>query len=194
MNKAALMRSFQTRRVIGAEIDDKITISNAMRSSCIAPGYLQRTEGVAGTCTVKPGIADYGTLKNNPVRDIFYECRSVYEYAAETMVVVSIGSGQGFDPDREIPEMARIVQERSTEGGVSGEKFEADHTAFIESGCMRYFRFDVPDLHDIPLEEWCHEEKIREKTLAYLRRPEVGAMFYACADAITAVLVDGRHR
>ncbi|CAI6333505.1 unnamed protein product [Periconia digitata] len=193
-NKAALMRSFQTRRITGPEIDANMTVSEAMRSSCISPRYLQSRDSAAWRPVIEPGIVDHGTAKNNPIRDILYECRKLYRYTNDMMVIVSIGSGQGFDPTRELPEMTKSVHERSLEGGVWGEKFEADHSALMERGWMKYFRFDVPDLHDVPLEEWCHEDRIKEKTLSYLSRPDVGAMFYACVDAITAALSGVQHR
>ncbi|KAF1957416.1 FabD/lysophospholipase-like protein, partial [Byssothecium circinans] len=191
-NKAALMRSYQTRRITGPEIDANMTVWEAMRGACIAPRYFERRNGLNWRPVIEPGVVDHGTAKNNPIRDILYECRKLYRYANDLMIIVSIGSGQGFDPNRELPEMAKSVHDRVIEGGVWGEKFEQDHHALMERGWMKYFRFNVPDLQDVPLEEWCHEEKIKEKTLAYLARPDVGAMFYACVDAITAVLVGGQ--
>ncbi|PVI07668.1 FabD/lysophospholipase-like protein [Periconia macrospinosa] len=193
-NKAALMRSFQTRRITGPEVDANITVSDAMTASCISPRYLKTQESAAWRPVIEPGVVDHGTAKNNPIRDILYECRKLYRYTNDMMVIISIGSGKGFDPHRELPEMAKSVHERQVEGGGWGEKFEADHYAHMERGWMKYFRFNVPDLHDVPLEEWCHEERMKDKTLAYLSRPDVGAMFYACVDAITAVLVNGQHR
>jgi hypothetical protein len=192
-NKAALIRSFHTRRITGPEMDPNMTVWQTMRGACIAPRYLQPRDGMSWRPVIEPGIVDHGTAKNNPVRDILYECRKLYRYANDMMVIVSIGSGLGFDPHRELPELGKSVQERSVEGGAWGEKFEADHRELMDRGWMKYFRFQVPDLDDVPLEEWCHEERIKEKTLAYLGRPEVGAAFYACVDAITAVLNEARR-
>jgi hypothetical protein len=58
----------------------------------------------------------------------------------------------------------------------------------MHRGWMQYFRFNVP-LDDVPLDEAAHEDEVKEKTLAYLARPEVGLRFYACVDAITALLL-----
>lgn len=192
-NKAALMRSYQTRRITGPETDANMTIWEAMRAASVAPRYMHPRDGINWRPVIEPGLVDHGTVKNNPIRDILYECRKLYRYANDMMVMVSIGTGIGFDGDREMPEMAKSVTDRTLEASVWCEKFEAEHAALIERGWMKYYRFNVPGLDDVPLEEWCHEERIKAKTLAYLGKPEVGQMFYACVDAITAVLTGGHQ-
>lgn len=192
-NKAALMRSYQTRRITGPELDANMTVWQAMKACAVAPRYMQPRTGVNWRPVIEPGLVDHGTAKNNPIRDILYECRKLYRYANDMMVIISIGTGSGFDPTRETPEMAKSVTDRVNEAQIWGDKFESDHSALMERGWMKYFRFNVPELNDVPLEEWCHEERIKEKTLAYLGRPDVGRAFYACVDAITSILVGAQR-
>ena len=90
--------------------------------------------------------------------------------------------------------MANSVEDRKAEARTWGEKFEAEHAALMERNWMKYFRFDVTGLEDVPLEEWSHEDLIKEKTSAYLAQPEVGQRFYACVDAITALLLSPQGR
>jgi hypothetical protein len=189
-NKAALIRSFSTRRITGPELDANMPIWQAMRATSVAPRYMLPRDGVNWRPVIKPGLVDHGTAKNNPIRDIRYECSKLYRYGNDTMVIVSIGTGTGMDRGREIPEMVKSVSDRTIEAELWGEKFEVDHQALMERGWMKYFRFNV-DLSNVPLEEWCNEEQVREKTLAYLGRPDIGQMFYACVDAITTVLLTG---
>ena len=110
------------------------------------------------------------------------------------MIIVSVGTGSGLDRSREIPEMANSVEDRKAEARGWGEKFEAAHAALMERNWMKYFRFDVTGLEDVPLEEWSHEDLIKEKTSAYLAQPEVGKRFYACVDAIAALLLGPQGR
>jgi len=187
INKAALMRSYQTRRITGPELDANMTIAQAMKATAVAPRYIQ--SGANSRLVIEPGLVDHGTAKNNPVRDILYECRKLFRYANDMMIIISIGTGVGLDRDNEIAEMANGVEDRNAEARTWGEKFEADHQALMERGWMKYFRFNVPGLEDVPLEEWCHEDAIKEKTSAYLAQPEVAHMFYACVDAITKLLL-----
>jgi hypothetical protein len=188
-NKAALMRSYQTRRITGPDLDANMTLSQAMKATSVAPKYMSPRPGVNHRLVIEPGLVDHGTAKNNPVRDILYECRKLFRYANDMMIIVSIGTGVGLNRENEIAEMANGVEDRNAEARAWGEKFEYDHQALMERGWMKYFRFNVTGLEDVPLEEWCHEDPIKEKTSAYLAKPEVSHMFYACVDAITKLLL-----
>jgi hypothetical protein len=193
-NKAALMRSYQTRRITGPDLDANMTIVQAMRATAIAPRYMLPQAGINQRLVIEPGLVDHGTAKNNPVRDILYECRKLFRYANDMMIIVSIGTGLGMNRYNEISEMANAVDDRNAEARAWGEKFEADHRALMERGWMKYFRFNVPGLDDVPLEEWCHEDEIKEKTSEYLAQPDVSLMFYACVDAITGLLLGPQPR
>jgi hypothetical protein len=188
-NKAGLIRSYPTRRITGPELDSNMTIWQAMRATSLAPRYMYPREGVNWRPVIEPGLVDHGTAKNNPIRDIRYECSKLSRYGNDTMVIVSIGTGFGLDCDRD-PEIAKSVHERTVEADMFGERFESEHQVQMANDWMKYFRFNV-DLAGVPLEEWCQEELIRDKTLAYLAREDVGRRFYACVDAITTVLVSG---
>ncbi|KAH7074734.1 acyl transferase/acyl hydrolase/lysophospholipase [Paraphoma chrysanthemicola] len=193
-NKPALMRSYQTRRITGPDLDANMTISQALRATCIAPRYLLPQPGVTQRLVIEPGLVDHGTSKNNPVRDILYECRKLFRYANDMMIIVSIGTGNGLDRWNELNEMANSVEERISEARTVGEKFELEHRALMDRAWMKYFRFNVPGLEDVPLEEWNAEDRIKEKTSRYLAEPEISARFYACVDAITGLLLGPQGR
>ncbi|KAF1851083.1 FabD/lysophospholipase-like protein [Cucurbitaria berberidis CBS 394.84] len=189
-NRAALMRSYQTRRITGPELDANMPIWQAMKATSIAPRYVNHR------LVIEPGLVDHGTAKNNPVRDILYECRKLFRYSNDMTIIISIGTGIGLDQENEILEMANSIEDRNKEARVCGQRFEVEHEALMGRNWMKYFRFNVPGLEDVPLEEWCHEDLIKEKTSAYLAQPEVGEKFYACVDAIAQLLLGrpGRHQ
>ncbi|RAR06648.1 FabD/lysophospholipase-like protein [Stemphylium lycopersici] len=193
-NRAALIRSYQTRRITGPDLEPNMPIWQALKATSAAPRYIQPEPGVPQRFVIDKGLVDHGTTKNNPVRDILYECRKLFRYANDMMIIVSVGTGVGLDRTKETPEMANSVLDRKAEARGWGEKFEADHAALMERGWMKYFRFDVTGLEGVPLEEWSHEDLIKEKTSAYLAQPEVGQRFYACVDAITALLLSPQGR
>jgi hypothetical protein len=168
-------------------------IWQAIKATCVAPRYTQ-VEGVTQRLVHAEGLVDHGTSKNNPVRDILYECRKLFRYANDMMIIVSVGTGVGHDQKNELSEMVSSVEDRNTEAKFWGDKFEADHMALMERGWMKFFRFNVTGLEDVPLEEWRHEDLIKEKTSSYLAQPEVGERFYACVDAITALLLSPQGR
>ena len=175
-------------------MEPNMPIWQAMKATSAAPRYVQSEPGVPQRFVIEKGLVDHGTTKNNPIRDILYECRKLFRYANDMMIIVSVGTGAGLDRKNEIPEMANSVEDRKAEARTWGEKFEAEHAALMERNWMKYFRFDVTGLEDVPLEEWSHEDLIKEKTSAYLAQPEVGQKFYACVDAITALLLSPQGR
>jgi hypothetical protein len=165
-------------------------IWKAMRATTIAPRYMPPTSGVTQSRVIEPGLVDYGRAKDNPTRDLFYECRKLFRHHNGKMILVSIGTGLGLNRDKEIMEMADSVENRQKEARASGQKFEQEFSDFMERQWIKYFRFNVTGLEDVPLEEWAHEDLIKQKTSAYLARPEVGNIFYACVDTITALLLE----
>jgi len=189
VNRPALIRTYPTRRMAGPELDQNLTTFQAMRATSIAPRYMEPQSSQTRRAVIGPGLVDYGTGKNNPIRDLVFECRKLYGYAHDTMVIVSIGSGLGLDRNQEINEMANSVEERANDANVAGDKFEKDNEGLMARGWMKYFRFNVPGLEDVSLDEWSHIEKIKEKTHAYLGSPDVGRRFYACVDVITAIVL-----
>ncbi|KAF1942049.1 FabD/lysophospholipase-like protein [Clathrospora elynae] len=189
VNKAALMRSYQTRRITAPELDSNMPIWQVMKATSVAPRYMLPVPGATPRLVIEPGLVDHGTAKNNPVRDILYECRKLFRYANDMVIIVSVGTGIGLDRSSEIAEMANSVEDRQAQARVWADRFEQENLALIERGWLKYFRFNVPGLEDVPLEEWCHEDLIKEKTSAYLAQPEIGKRFYACVDAITALLL-----
>lgn len=169
-------------------------IWEALKATTVAPRYMPPQPGVAQRLVIEPGLVDNGTAKNNPVRDIVFECRKLFRYTNDMMIIVSVGTGSGFDSSSEITEMANAVAERTNEARSWREKFEQDNATLMERNWLKYFRFEVPGLEDVPLEEWCHEQVLKEKTSSYLAQPEVGHRFYTCVDAITALLLSPHGR
>ncbi|ORX97951.1 acyl transferase/acyl hydrolase/lysophospholipase [Clohesyomyces aquaticus] len=189
VNRPALIRSYPTRRMAGPELDPDLTIWEAIKACIAAPRYIDPQGQTFRRAVIEPGLVDYGTLKNNPIRDLFYECRKLYSYANDTMIVVSIGTGIGLDRMVESNEMANSVEDRQGEAQMAGDKFENDMRDLIGNGWLKYFRFNVPDLEDVRLEEWKEVENLKAKTSAYLSQEDVRIRFYACVNAIADLLM-----
>ncbi|KAF1974640.1 FabD/lysophospholipase-like protein [Bimuria novae-zelandiae CBS 107.79] len=187
-NKAALLRSYQSRRKAGPQVSDGMTVVQAMKAAVVAPRYMPPQNGVNWRPVIEPGLVDHGTAKNNPVLEMMYECRQLYNYINNMIIIVSIGTGIGLDQERESREMVRSVRARNAEAEYSNVKFQKNNEQLIEMKWMKFFRFNVPNLDDVPLEEWCHEDEVREKTSAYLADPIVGTSFHKCVADIAAML------
>ncbi|KAF2012583.1 FabD/lysophospholipase-like protein [Aaosphaeria arxii CBS 175.79] len=186
---AAIIRSYPTRRMAGPEVDPDLSLWQAIHYTLAAPRYISNEGSRERRTIIEPGFVDYGASKNNPVRDLFYECRKLYSYGNDTMVIVSIGTGTGCDRLCEVTDMANSVEDRKAEAKFAGDKFEADMHDLRDRGWMKYFRFNVPDLFDVPLDESGQLDHLMMKTHAYLAQPEVSQQFYGCVEAIAATVV-----
>ncbi|KAH9860069.1 hypothetical protein IAQ61_011853 [Plenodomus lingam] len=196
-NKPALLRSYQTRRITGPDLSSTpLPITTALLATVRAPSYTSPTTTTTTTnrtnIVLSPGLADHGTAKNNPVRDILYECRKRFRYANDMMIIVSIGCGDVSPTSPSSPplppSLPHTLRERTHSATTQAQKFSTENAALIQRGWMRYFRFNVDAMADVPLAEWEHEERVREVTSAYLGGSEVGARFWGCVEAVAGVL------
>lgn len=186
-NKAVLLRSYDSARKAGPILDTNMTVWQAMKATSVAPQYMPPTAGFLSRMIIEPGLVDHGTAKNGPVNDVFYECRKLSGYGNDRMIVVSIGTGLGFGRDNEVVKMVHALAHRSAEARACGVNFERANRLLLESGVVKYFRFNVP-LEGVALEEWCQEDLIMQKTSAYLARPDIARRFYRCVDTIAQLL------
>jgi hypothetical protein len=189
INRPAIIRSYPTRRMAGPEVPADLTVGDAMRATSAAPRYVPPSGGANVSPVLGPGFYDYGTTKNSPLQDLVYECRKLYSYANDTQIIVSMGSGNGCNNTAENPEMANSVEVRHSEAAAIRQKFEVENQKVMQTGWMKYFRFEVPGMTDVPLQEWDQVDVVMEKTHSYLAQPEVGQKFYACVDAVSAPLI-----
>lgn len=160
-----------------------------MKAVVIAPRYAAPQDGSISRSVIEPGQMDYGSTKDNPTREANYECRKLHRYSNDRMIIVSIGTGSALNPDRDNGGMAQSVLRRTADAERQCFEFERDNEDLMKAGWMKYYRFNVPNLDDVPLEEWCNEEKIRDRTSAYLACPDTGRAFHKCVDDVAAVLV-----
>jgi len=202
-NKPALIRSYQTRRITGSNLDTNMPIVQAMIATCTAPRYMAPPHtpitdtGINPAPTrrlvLEPGLVDYGTAKNNPVRDLLYEYRNLFRDTNETMVIISVGTGELPISDRETTaaaDMAGAVANRCAEAQSWHDKFEHENAALMDVGWMRYFRFNVEGgSGDVPLDECKCEDRVKQVTSAYLARHDVRKRCVACVDAVVGVLL-----
>ncbi|KAF2744437.1 FabD/lysophospholipase-like protein [Sporormia fimetaria CBS 119925] len=184
-NQPAIIRSYPSRRNAGAEYDPNITTSQAIFSTLKTPKY---TAGAERGRYLAPGLVDLGTSKNNPIRDMYFETRKLYSYGHDAVILISIGTGTGTHLPNELRDMCDAVKQRVADAEKTREKFEKDQTVMLESGWMKYFRFNVDGLDGVPLEEARAVEDIKGRTMAYLARPEVYARFWEAVELICGVL------
>ncbi len=57
------MRSYQSRRITGPELDAELPIWQALKATSVAPQYMTPQAGINQRLVIKPGLVDHGTAK-----------------------------------------------------------------------------------------------------------------------------------
>ncbi|KAL5417455.1 hypothetical protein PMIN06_007853 [Paraphaeosphaeria minitans] len=188
-NKAAVLRTYPTRQIARPNVSDDILVWQAIKAAVLAPRYAPPQDRKNSRLIIKPGQMDYSTAKDNPTREANYECRKLLRYSSDKIIMISIGTGSGVNPERKNSEMIKSVIRRNADAELQCFEFQRDNEDLINAGWIKYFRFNVPNLDNVPLEEWCNKEQIRDRTTAYLTCLDTSGAFHKCVDDVTAVLI-----
>lgn len=190
--RPAIIRSYPTRRITNPVIKNNLKTWEAM---CATAAGLRYTN-LSDTSAEPSGLLVDGSIKkSNPIKEIFYECRSLY-HINDPMMMVSIGTGAAPDLDAttrlEYRDMAEnvLASERSASG--VGAKFEYDERDIMGTEWLKYYRFTDPGLAGCGLEEFGERERIEECTRWYLGSGEAGQRFLECVEAIARVVMGER--
>lgn len=152
-------------------------IWQACRATSAALTYFEPIE-VDGTT-----YSDGGLLYNNPVQLVHSEASEVFE--GRDQLIISVGTGlekiMKFQPSLATvaTDLARLASETEKTADIF---FRKDGATAAEAG--RYFRFDVPGLGDIGLEESKKLRDIKRLTERYINIGEVGRKIYWCAKEV----------
>ncbi|KAI9667893.1 MAG: hypothetical protein M1821_000713 [Bathelium mastoideum] len=125
--------------------------------------------------------SDGGLLYNNPVQLVHGEASEMFEKREQ--MIVSLGTGTAGIPEKFDPrlrtvayQLAKIAAETET---TANNFFRRDDGAAAEFG--RYFRFNVPGIGDIDMDESKRLKEIKDLTEAYLEAAEISKKVISCA-------------
>lgn len=182
MRRARRFRTYKDNN-----ISDDCAIWEAARASTAAPTFFKAAE-----ISVQPNITetfiDGGMGCNNPTLELCAEAQEVYKNR-KIDCIVSLGTGtlssselsrpswwQAKIPIHVVPTLVNIVNDCEKTHDIMFRDFKNNPDT--------YFRFSVPGMGDVGLEEWKLLGKIRGKTVAYLNSPEVDPKVNAAVKAL----------
>lgn len=124
--------------------------------------------------------SDGGLLYNNPVEQVHGEASEMFP--GQNQLLISLGTGirreMKFDPS--ITTVAAQLAELATETERTADNFyRRDDARAAKAG--EYFRFNVPELGNIDLQETKQLREIELLTEKYLDNSEVGQKVLACS-------------
>ena len=193
--RPAVVRSYPTRRITNPVIKSSLKIWEAMCATAAGLRYTNPDDPAAEPSGL---LVDGSIKKSNPIKDVFFECRSLY-HINDPMLIVSIGTGAApyLDPTTrsEFRDMAENVHASERNANGASAKFEWDERDILGSEWLKYFRFNDPGLAACGLEEVVERERIESMTRRYLEEivgEMAGQRFLECVEAIARVVMGER--
>ena len=188
ITQLTIFHSYANPTKIRRKVFDQCTILQACRATSAAPNFFPPILiGDQGQ-----EFLDGGIKSNNPVDIILSEAKDLWPTRADDAVLISLGTGNaplsafGNNAQQIVDKLKEIV----TETEDTAKTFlEGSGTVMALNGC--YYRFTVPNLGQIGLEEWKAKGKIISLTEKYVDDPEIGPKTKACIRKLSEVAVVG---
>lgn len=128
-------------------------------------------------------FSDGGLLYNNPVSLVHAEASEVFK-GRETLLI-SLGTGIGTDKvyDPNIVTVASVLADIATKTQAQADDFFR-RDGGEKARSKRYFRFDIPNIGDIAMDEAKELNKVKLGSEKYLDDPEVGVKVRTCSEQL----------
>lgn len=188
ITQLAIFRSYANPTKIRRKVSDQCTILQACRATSAAPNFFPPILiGDQGQ-----EFLDGGIKSNNPVDIILSEAQDLWPTRADDAVLISLGTGNAplsaFGNNAK--QIVDKLKEIATETEDTAKTFlEGSGRVMALNGCC--YRFTVPNLGQIGLEEWKAKGKITSLTEEYVDDPEIGPKTKACIRKLSEVAVVG---
>ena len=188
ITQLAIFRSYANSTKIRRKVFEQCTILEACRATSAAPGFFPPILiGDQGQ-----EFLDGGIKNNNPVDIILSEAKDLWPTRADDAVLISLGTGNAplsafGDNAKQIVDKLKQI---ATETEDTARTFlEGSGRVMALNGC--YYRFTVPNLGQIGLEEWKAKRMITSLTENYVDNPETAPKTQACIEKLSEVAVVG---
>src|SRR3569833_496320 len=130
-------------------------------------------------------FVDGAFVYNNPVQCVLIEVSRLWPGRSALLISIGTGESSGITLGGNLPTLAKRMAKLVTQTERAAEDFLLSHPEMTNNGL--YFRFNVPGLNSIGLEEYKEIEAIGANTLAYLSRPDTGSKLSACVQKLQYV-------
>ena len=124
--------------------------------------------------------SDGGLIYNNPVEQVHGEASEMFQGRKQLLISLGTGTGKEMRFEPNLKNIALQLAELATQTERTADNFyRRDDARAARAG--EYFRFNVPGLGDIGLEETSQLHQIEVLTEKYLNDSEVGQKVLACS-------------
>ncbi|KFY16292.1 hypothetical protein V492_01439 [Pseudogymnoascus sp. VKM F-4246] len=181
VTREAIFRSYLHPTKVRTKVFEDCLIWEACRATSAAPSFFPPIE-IKGQ-----KFLDGGVLFNNPVQLVYREAQDLWP--DEQPLLISIGTGDAPMEEfgKNLVEVVKSLKNIATETEKSANNFlEGQGRKMAQEG--RYYRFNVPTLGMIGLEEWKAAPKITTLTEMYLDSGDMGVKTAACVQKLSKVV------
>ncbi|KAE9364538.1 FabD/lysophospholipase-like protein [Stipitochalara longipes BDJ] len=181
VTREAIFRTYLHPTKVRTKVFENCLIWQACRATSAAPSFFPPIE-IGGQ-----KFLDGGVLFNNPVQLVYREAQDLWP--DKQPLLISIGTGdapmEGFG--KNLVEIVKSLRNIATETEETANNFlEGQGRRMAKDG--RYYRFNVPTLGMIGLEEWKAAPKIVTLTEIYLDKGDMAEKTAACVQKLSRVI------
>lgn len=174
-----LLRTYNNSNEFGDQLSEKFEIWQACRATSAATTFFEPFR----LKEFDLGFVDGGLLYNNPVDKVMSEAKKLWP--DEPMLLISIGTGNapGEALVGNILKVAEYMAKLLTRTEKAANDFYDANSDMLQKNL--YFRFNVPGMASVGLDEYKFLPRITSETLHYLQVPETGAKLRSCIGVLT---------
>lgn len=132
---------------------------------------------------------DGGLRYNNPVAMVLQEAKEMWPEEETLLISVGTGNAPGQKFDGNLAIIADGLKAIATETENTAKRFYREHQQMVND--KKYFRFNVPGMASIGLQEHKEIPSIASASQTYLEDSETGQKLKDCATQITESLKEG---
>jgi len=184
ITKLAVFRSYLHPTKVRRKIFDKCLIWQACRATSAAPTFFPPIE-IEGQ-----KFLDGGMVFNNPVHIVYREAREIWPDQEPLLISIGTGDAPMEEFGQNLVQVVKTLKNIATETEETANTFlEGEGRALAKHN--RYYRFNVPTLGTIGLQEWKATGKITTLTEHYLDMGEMADKTAACVQKLSEVISKG---
>jgi hypothetical protein len=136
---------------------------------------------------------DGGLKNNNPIYNVVREARDIWPALADQAILISLGTGNAPSTAfaGNVKNLAEELSKIATETEDTAKQFLNDGVGSSMAQERRSFRFNVPNLAQVGLEEWKEKGLITSLTERYVDDPDTKTKTRHCISRLAEVPAKG---
>jgi patatin-like phospholipase/acyl hydrolase len=152
------------------DLSDHCLLWQACRATSAAPTFFAPLAFQDPETGKQRRLIDGGIVNNNPVSLVYRESQDLWPNTTPLLISIGTGRRQDIEFKGAAPSIAKSLVEIATETELTHQRFK-DGVGKKMAAMNQYFRFNVPNLGTIGMEEHQKLADLEKKTIDYISKP-----------------------